>query len=1008
MKFGYNHIKNPEFFQENRMKAHSDHKYYGSELELLEGETSFKQSLNGLWFFSYAKNIESTIPNFEVKEYDCKLWDQIVVPAHIQLEGYDLPQYVNVQYPWEGKQDLAIGEVPVDFNPVASYAKYFTVAKGWNNDKVFISFQGVESGFALWLNGHYVGYSEDTFTPSEFELSPYLVEGENKLAVQVFKWTSSSWLEDQDFFRFSGIFRDVYLYTIPVTHIYDLKVLTLLDDQYKNSTLDLSWVLSGVAEGIMEVKLLWKNEVVNYHIEKLSGDGHISIPVEEPRLWSAEEPNLYQLYLTLKNPAGQVLEIVSQKLGFRRFELKDGLMYLNGKRIVFKGTNRHEFGCYGGRVVSEEDMITDIITMKQHNINAVRTSHYPNQSRFYELCDEYGLYMINETNLETHGTGRYNANGLDVNQILPGDKPEWLEVVLDRVESLYQRDKNHPAVLIWSCGNEAFGGKNIYEMSQKYRALDSSRLVHYEGIFNDRRYNDTSDIESQMYTTADGIKEFLQKNPNKPFICCEYTHAMGNSCGAMDKYTDLTDTEPLYQGGFIWDYIDQSLVKKDRYGKEYHGFGGDFYDQPNDGNFSGNGIVYGNRKPSPKMQEVKFNYQNISIKIDGHKVLVINKNLFTNTNAFDCAATLLRNGKLIASYPIETAVAPLSEAEYSLPMPTMEIHGEYVVTVAFTLKEDTIWAKKGHEVAFGQGVYRIDQPQEKEEQTVTIIESSFCIGVKGENFETIFTRSGGLTSYRYGGVELLASGPRPNFWRAPIDNDCGNHMMMRYAQWKTASLYQTTHNPYGETIGANPKVEREEGRAILTYTYYLATNPVSTCEVCYEITGDGVISMKLSYDPVEGLSEMPEFGMIFKIEADYDQLEWYGNGPEESYCDRSRGARLGIYRNEVQDNMAKYLVPQECGNKTEVRYAKVTNKKGRGLLIKGDEIEFSALPYTPHEMENARHPFELPAVHHTVIRANKQQMGVGGDNSWGARTHDEYLLDISKKIEFRFSIQGIV
>ncbi|HJC62395.1 MAG TPA: DUF4981 domain-containing protein [Candidatus Blautia merdavium] len=1009
-EFDYSMVKNPEYFKDGCVSAHSSHSYYGSLAQAEAGEENFRYSLNGIWKFHYAKNYQSAIPGFEKEDYCCRSWDDIRVPAHIQMEGWDAPQYANVQYPWEGKEQIQPGEIPEAFNPVASYVKYFEVPESMKDQRVFLSFQGAESGLAVWLNGSFVGYSEDSFTPSEFELTPYLKSGENKLAAQVFKWTSSSWCEDQDFFRFSGIYRDVYLYTVPQVHVWDLRVRTLLDDTFTHADLEL--VLKAEGRGKAKITLFDQEETVASCEADLDGDETVCVmKVEQPKLWSAEDPYLYQILIEVSDENGEITEVIPQHTGFRRFEMKNSLMMLNGKRIVFKGVNRHEFSSLTGRQVNREDVIKDIITMKQNNINAIRTCHYPDDVMIYDLCDEYGLYLIAENNLESHGSWDTVKEGSgEYDGVVPCDKPEWLAMMLDRVNSMYQRDKNHPAILIWSCGNESFGGKDIYEMSRFYKDNDPTRLVHYEGLFHDRRYNDTSDMESQMYPSVESIKAFLEKDRSKPFICCEYTHAMGNSCGAMHKYTDLTDTEPLYQGGFIWDYIDQSIDKKDRYGNTYQAYGGDFDDHPCDYNFSGNGIVYGqHRDPSPKMQEVKFNYQNISAEVTEEFVTVINKNLFVNTDAFDCVVTLKKNGKLVKKAALETHTAPLSRDVYDLPILVQTLPGEYTVTVSFQLKEDTLWAAKGHEVAFGEYTYQVSGTEETHKGALQVIDSIHNLGVKGENFEVMFSYlNGGLVSYRFGGTEMIKMIPKPNFWRAPTDNDDGNLMPMRYAQWKIASMYASHKTPAGAYPGSSP-IEKEitDQYVKISFTYYLPTAPASQCRLSYKVCGDGYIETQLHYDPVEGLGDMPEFGVMFKLDADYDQVSWYGMGPEETYEDRCLGAKLGIYRNEVRDNMAKYLNPQECGNKIGVRWACVTDKKGRGMRFTGDRMNFSALPYTPHELENARHEFELPAVHYTVVRVSKQQMGVGGDDSWGARTHEEYLLPSGKEMDFVFGFQGI-
>ncbi len=1011
--FDYSLVKDPRYFKDGRMDAHSDHTYYRDGEEAKEKETSFRYDLNGIWKFHYARNYGSAILGFEKEEYCCRDWDDIRVPAHIQMEGYDAPQYANVQYPWEGHEDIHPGEIPEHFNPVASYVKYFEVPKEMQGKRLFISFQGAESGIALWLNGHFVGYSEDSFTPSEFELTEYVKEGENKLAAQVFKWTASSWCEDQDFFRFSGIYRDVYLYTVPEVHVYDLQIRAIPDETLSAAALEIRTNTWG--KGTVKITLSKDGETVIEDKKALDGEEIYSWKVADPVLWSAEDPQLYDLTLEVYNEEGELQEVIPQRVGFRRFEMKDGIMTLNGKRIVFKGVNRHEFSSVSGRHVSEEELRKDLKTMKQNNINAIRTCHYPDASLIYQLCDEYGIYMIDETNLESHGSWDVAEFTKDYTYVVPHDKPEWLDMMLDRANSMYQRDKNHAAILIWSCGNESFGGKDIFEMSQFFHKADSTRLVHYEGVCHDRRYNDTSDMESQMYPSVEAIKEFLAKDDSKPFVCCEYTHAMGNSCGAMHKYTDLTDTEPKYQGGFIWDYIDQSIYKKDRYGKEFQAYGGDFGERPTDYNFSGNGIAYGgNRDASPKMQEVKFNYQNITAEVSADSVKVINKNLFVNTDIFDCKVTVAKNGKVIRKASLATAVAPLSEETYALPLAKEEKPGEYAVTVSFHLKEDKAWAEAGHEVAFGQYVYQVEEPKKTCPEGVKVIRSTHNIGVRGAHFEVLFSvLNGGLVSYKYAGKEMIEAIPKPNFWRAPTDNDCGNLMGMRYGQWKIASMYLShkdfRQGPYGP--GNEPEVEVNEKTVKVTYTYLMPTTPLSECRLSYEVSGDGRVKTTLSYDPVKELGDMPEFGVIFKFNADYDRVEWYGLGEAETYSDRKKGAKLGIYANKVADNIARCMVPQECGAKEEVRWAKVTDRKGRGMLFEMDEnngpMMFSALPYTPHEMENAMHPYELPEVHYTVVRVAKDQMGIGGDDSWGARTHEEYLLETDKKMEFSFVFKGL-
>ena len=1016
MSFEYRRLKDPAYFAENRLAAHSDHIVYARMEELLRGESSLYCPLDGLWKFFCARNENQIIPGFEVSDYDCHPWADIPVPAHIQLEGYGAPQYVNVQYPWDGVEDVPLGDVPQEHNPVACYVRYFFLPEAMRGQRVLVRFEGAESCVAVWLNGHYVGFAADSFSPAEFELTPYLAEGENKLACRVYRWNIGSWLEDQDFFRFSGLFRSVSLVCIPKAHVWDIRIQTLLDDAYTDATLvlDTSLLLGQGAEGATLHAALMDGKTVLATAQGGGETQHFELSVHQPQLWSSESPRLYDLLMTVCEEDGSVVEVVRERVGFRRFEMKNGVMCLNGQRIVLKGVNRHDFCAETGRAVRRDTIRRDLLTMKRNNINAVRTSHYPNQRALYALCDELGLYVMDETNLETHGVWETITRGMHpVSYALPGDRMEYLPRLTDRVDSLYERDKNHPCVLFWSCGNEAFGGRVIYELSRHLRALDSTRLVHYEGIFNDPRYPETSDMVSRMYAPVSEIRAYLAKHRDRPFILCEYSHAMGNSNGAMHKYTEYAYEEPLYQGGFVWDFIDQSLLHKDRYGQAAYGYGGDFDDRPCDYNFSGNGIVYGDGTESPKMQEIKYNYQSIVARVSATRAVITNRSLFTPTSAFACVATLARDGVVIDTAALRINVPPMKSQSCHLPFKKQTEPGEYAVTLSFRLKEDTPWASSGHEVAFAQGIYKVKGSAATPVcRPLRVIRGDFNTGVEGNGFRVLFSDlSGGLVSYVYGGKEMLKSIPCPNFWRAPTDNDRGNGMPQRYAQWKIASLYASVKGtPQLARKNAHP-VPREngDGSVSIDYTYALATVPAAQCSLRYTVYPCGTVRVALSYDPVSGLGDMPEFGVMMKLDADYHRVRYYGLGPEENYSDRCRGARLGIFETTAQDNLARYLVPQECGARTGVRWAEVMDNRGRGLRFQADgDMTFSALPYTPHELENAAHAYELPPVHYTVVRCAMQQMGVGGDDSWGARTHEEYLIDISRRCFFTFCFRGIV
>lgn len=1013
MKFDYSKIKYPGYFAENRVPAHSDHVCYASMEELAGEESSLRMSLNGPWKFHYALNIGQAPEGFERPDFDIDGWDDITVPAHVQMEGYGVPQYCNTQYPWDGYEALEPGEIPKNFNPVMSYVKRFYLPDSFAGKRVFVSLQGAESCAAVWLNGHYVGFSSDSFTPHDFELTPYLTEGENRLACRLVRFSAGSWAEDQDFMRFSGLYRDVFLYAAGEGHIFDVRVRTLLDDAYTDAVLDVTAQIESESPVSLEFSLTDAEgkAVATHTMGGVLGEVHAEIPVSAPRLWSSEDPYLYTLTLITRGADGAVLEATPVRVGFRRFEIKDGLMLVNGVRVVFKGVNRHDYCAETGRAVPDWKYRRDLITMKRLNINAVRTSHYPNASLLYRLCDELGLYVIDENNMETHGIWERVARGeKPLSYALPGDREDWKAIMLDRVNSTCQRDKNHPCVVMWSCGNESLGGDVIYEMSALFRSLDPTRPVHYEGVDHDGRRPETSDVYSQMYTPVKKLRAFIAAHRDKPMILCEYTHSMGNSNGAMHWYTEYAYEEPLYQGGFIWDYLDQSVRGKDRYGQTAFHYGGDNGEMPHDGNFCGNGILYGDGEPSEKCQEVKYNYQNIVVEVTRDALLVKNRSMFTNTDAFECVLSLDRDGEPVARTTLETHVPPLSEERFVNPFAGQTRGGEYAVTASFRLKADTPWADKGYEVAFGQGTWKVTgKTCMPKHAPLRVVMGTNNIGVHGEHFTALFGKmAGGLIDYKYGGVDMIRTTPMPNFWRAPTDNDRGNLMPQRYAQWKLASMYATNRSDFagGFPNFDVPVMQNDDGSVSLRYVYTLPTAPVAQCAMTYTVHPCGRVNVVLEHEPVAGLSEMPEFGVLFTLSADFDQLRYYGLGPDENTIDRHEGARLGIWQRPVKDMMTRYLIPQECGGRTGVRWAEVTDFKGHGLRFIGDAMTFSALPWTPHELENARHSYELPPIHNTIVRCILQQVGVAGDDSWGARPHDEYLIDVSKPLRFEFAFEG--
>ncbi len=1013
--FDESRLKDPGYFRENRLDPHADFTVYRTAAEADAGVSSLRMSLNGQWKFFYARNPKQVVPGFEQPDYDCSGWADITVPAHIQTEGYGVPQYCNVQYPWDGHETLSPGELPERFNPVACYVKTFRLPAGMRGKRLFVSFQGAESGLAVWLNGKYIGFSGDSFTPHEFELTDALADGENKLACRVYRWCAGSWLEDQDFLRFSGLYREVFLYAVPEAHIRDLTWTAEPDADMSRGILQWTAKTEAPAGSRFCLRLKRGGETVAEASAETGGETETcgTLEVENVRLWSAEDPFLYTVEAEMVSPSGET-EFLRLKAGFRRIEIRNSVILVNGTRVVFKGVNRHDFCGETGRAVTAEKIRRDLILMKRNNINAVRTSHYPNSGELYRLCDELGLYVIDENNMESHGMWDMYWNGR-TDKVFPGDFHEWEPLLLDRVRSMIGRDRNHPCVLIWSCGNESLSGTVILAMSNEMRRLDPTRPVHYEGDMHmpaEQRIREITDIESEMYTPAARIREYLKTHRDKPFILCEYTHSMGNSNGAMHKYTELAYEEELYQGGFIWDFIDQAMTARSRFGKETLLYGGDWDDRPNDGIFCGNGIVFADGKGTPKLQEIRYNYQNIVAKVSPEQIEIINRHMFTPTSAFRCVAKLERDGKLLRKTEIATDVPPLSSAVYPMPFGKQEIPGEYAVTVSFLLKEDTEWADAGYETAFGQGTWTVEgwEEQHMPMPELRISESPWNIGVAGESFEVMFARgSGALTSYRWGDREMLKAPVLPNFWRAPTNNDNGNRMPQRYAQWKIASMYAMAgYTAQTRKLNAAMRPVREaDGSVTFTAETDLPTNPPAVCRTTYRIHPCGRVDVCLHYDPVEGLGVMPEFGMITKLDADCNRVRFYGLGPEENHIDRRQGARLGIWEYRAEENLTPYLMPQECGNRTGIRWADITDAKGRGLRLWLNGGEFSALPWTPHELENAAHGFELPPVCYTVLKMSAIQMGVGGDDSWGARTHDEYLPDVSGPMEFRFSFRGI-
>ena len=977
-------LANPEIYEVNREKAHSDHTYTTKDGNL-------RQSLNGTWKFNYTEHPDSRPADFYKTDFDVTSFDDIIVPGHIQLQGYDKPQYVNTQYPWEGHEQLVPPQIPKKRNPVGSYVKFFDVDKELLGKETFISFQGVETAIYVWLNGEFVGYSEDSFTPSEFNITPYLKEKNNKLAVEVYRYSTASWLEDQDFWRFSGIFRDVYLYAVPEIHVRDMKVIA--DYDYENGNGILATELDIIGDSDYEIKLTLtdKNGIKVYE----GNTANVSASIPDIMPWSAEQPNLYTITAEISSDS-EIIETAETKIGFRTFELKDGIMCLNGKRIIFKGINRHEWNAEGGRVVTEDDMLWDIRFMKRNNINAVRTCHYPNNSIWYKLCDEYGIYLIDETNLESHGTWQ-KMGACEPSINVPASLPEWKEACLDRARSMYERDKNHASVLIWSCGNESYCGDDIAAMADYFHEVDKTRLVHYEGVVWNRKYDHITDMESRMYAKPDEVEEYLKQNTGKPYISCEYMHAMGNSLGGMKLYTDLEDKYEAYQGGFIWDYIDQSLYKDG-----VLVYGGDFDDRASDYGFCTNGIVYADRTYSPKVSEAKRLYSNIRMSLENGVLTVENRNLFTDTSGYIFKVTLEKEGDILSAEEHRLNISAGEAGSVKLGLDIPENGGEYVLTANAVLAEDTIWAEKGHEISFAQQI--VKTPEITAPMTAhkaEIVYGDFCIGVNGEGFSMQFDkREGGVSSLVYNGVEYITRAPKVSFFRAHTDNDTGAGYPCENAQWQIAGKC-------AKLLGFETKENADSLE--VTFKFLAPTVPSFEYKVTYIAYFDGRLGVKAEYDGVKGLSDMPVFAMDFKMKKQYDKFTFYGMGPDENYIDRNNGARLGVYTLTALENFTKYLNPQECGNRTGVRYVNVYEENGAGLNFTATEnpFEMSVLPYNAYELDNAMHREELPDPSYTWVRIAAKQMGVGGDDSWGAPVHKKFKINSEEAMSLEFIVSSL-
>ncbi len=940
-------------------------------------------SLNGAWQFHFSETVEGAPKDFFAEVFDASGWDEIDVPSNWQMRGYGQPVYKNIGWPFEPDPPF----VP-ERNETGCYRRTFTIPDEWAGRRVFISFEGVDSAMHLWINGVEVGYSQGSRLPAEFDVTEYLRPGENTVAVRVLRYCDGTYLEDQDTWRLSGIHRDVRLISKPVTHIGDFRVRTDLDADYKDATLHVRTEVvtadNDDSDHTVESTLYDPNGAF---AATFSGTEQ-SIPIADPLKWTAETPYLYTLVLVLKDKAGAVVDVESCHVGFRTIEVVDSQVCINGVPVKFKGVNRHDHDDRNGAVVSVESMIRDIKLMKQFNFNAVRTSHYPNDSRWYDLCDEYGLYVIDEANVETHG----------VEGALSND-PAWADAYLDRAVRMVERDKNHPSIIFWSLGNESGYGPNHDAMAEWIRSNDPTRPVHYEGAFR----GPATDVVSRMYAAPEHILEVLNdESETRPYVLCEYAHAMGNSTGNLQDYWDLIERYPQFIGAFVWEWIDHGILRTDENGRECWAYGGDFGEARHDGNFCCDGLVWPDRTPHPGMWECKKVQQPVGFRpvdIRHGRIEVRNKWQFTNLSALSGTWRLAQDGLEIQSGEIGSLdVPPGGACEVTVPFGKPEIApgAECHLTVSFALPEDTSWAEKGHAVATEQFLVPCEPAAPAipaAAAPLTVDEDGDRVEIAGDGFAAIVGKAAGtITSLKSGGVELMADGPQPNFWRAPTDNDRGGGWGHSFAaHWREIGLDRLEQTI--ESVGA-PELEQDVVRIVVRSRLAATDCPGGfDCETVYTIhgTGDIVVGGKVNADV--DVPSLPRVGLRMMLPGGFERFAWYGRGPHECYWDRKTSAHVGRYECTVDELHTPYIFPSENGTRADVRWAALTNDNGVGLLVVGMPLVYiSAQHHTIEDLDRATHTNELARRDEITLCVDHMHMGVGGDDSWSPRTRPEYLI----------------
>ncbi len=997
-------------FSINKLPAHA---YFISK----EGESVI--SLNGQWKFKFLESPTLVDEAFSTKGFNDAKWDEIKVPSNWQMEGYGHPIYLNIITPFEPNPPT----VPTENNETGLYRKSFSVPAAWAEKQVIIHFGGVQSAFYLWVNGKKVGYSEGSMTPAEFDLTTYVTTGENELAVEVIRWSDATYLEDQDFWDLSGIYRDVLLYAQPKLHIWDFQVRTDLDESYDNADLSIAITVKNTSSKsnqphTVNFKLLDATGIVVFEDKKGMSKSKAAVQsalqltklVENPQLWSAEEPNLYTLQISLVDNNGVVSQKINEKIGFKEVEMKNGQLLFNGKAIIIRGVNRHDTDPINGRAVTRKAMIEDIITMKQHNFNAVRTSHYPNQPEFYKLCSEYGLYVMDEANIESHDLWTKSTLEGAPKSWLLADNPRWQACFIDRGVSMVQRDKNQPCIFSWSLGNETGMGQNFVAMAKAMRKIDDSRPIHYES--RTPAYVEelnSFDIISTMYPSTDQIELLMRQDPSRPVILCEYAHAMGNSLGNFSDYWNLFEKYPRLQGGFIWDWKDQGITKTAENGEKYFAYGGDFGEIKHDANFCMNGMVFPDGNIQPELLEAKKVMAPVKIiasnSVKG-KIIIQNDFRFSALKNASLRWTLTANGKVEKEGIVaQLDIQPAAKKALDLPLGRTDFSSaEYFLNCYIHWNEPTTWSEKNHVVAWEQfnlSSYEWEKVfySEKEVNPVKIEQKGSDYFISGKEFEVTINKNTGKLTYKYQGNTLILTEPEPNFWRAPTDNDLGGGDKSFAHKWKNAGLdnLETEVDSVFQPTGF--------GEQIAVDYHKVGANGTSIkCQTIYTFYQNGMMDVRLNIDPQSDLPYLPRVGATFQVVQDFSMMSWYGRGPFENYIDRKSAALIGIYKSEVADQYVPYPKPQENGNKSDVRWVSFVDQEGNGFtIVPFVPSNVSAHHYTQQNLTEAKHTYEIMKAESMTINIDYLMMGVGGDDSWSPRTKEAYLIHPGRRnFAFRF------